>query len=107
MIREENNFEGISMAKTRTIVRIAGKEYPITGNDSEDYVRRVARYVDRKISELGMATRLPAQDAAVLAAVTIADELAKTREELNRVRAQMDSERDELARLRAENEARA
>ncbi len=95
------------MARTRTIVRIAGKDYPISGSDSEAYVRRVARYVDRKIGEVAMAARLPAQDAAVLAAVTIADELAKTHEELNRLRAQMESERAELAQLRAEKEARA
>ncbi|MBO4299097.1 MAG: cell division protein ZapA [Clostridia bacterium] len=95
------------MAKTRIIVRIAGREYPITSSDSEEYVRRVARYVDRKISDLSLATRLPAPECATLAAVTIADELAKMQEELNRVRAQMESERDELQKLRAEKEEKA
>ncbi|MBR4443888.1 MAG: cell division protein ZapA [Clostridia bacterium] len=95
------------MAKTRIIVRIAGREYPITSSDSEEYVRRVARYVDRKISDLSLATRLPAPECATLAAVTIADELAKMQEELNRVRAQMESERDELQKLRAEKEGKA
>ncbi|MBO4883758.1 MAG: cell division protein ZapA [Clostridia bacterium] len=94
------------MAKTRIIVRIAGREYPITSSDSEEYVRRVARYVDRKISDLSLATRLPAPECATLAAVTIADELAKMQEELNRVRAQMESERDELQKLRAEKEGK-
>ena len=95
------------MAKTRIIVRIAGREYPITSSDSEEYVRRVARYVDRKISDLSLATRLPAPECATLAAVTIADELAKMQEELNRVRAQMESERAELQKLRAEKEGKA
>ena len=90
------------MAKMRTIVRIAGREYPIASSDSEEYVRRVAGYVDRKIAELSQATRLPALESATLAAVTIADELAKSREEIARLRAQMEAERDELARLRAE-----
>ena len=95
------------MTRTRITVRIAGRDYPITSNDSEEYVRRVARYVDRKISELSLATRLPALESATLAAVTIADELAKAQEELNRVRAQMESERSELQALRADKEAKA
>ncbi len=92
------------MAKTRITVRIAGRDYPITSSDSEEYVRRVARYVDRKIAELSLATRLPALETATLAAVTIADELAKSREEINRLREQMERERAELQRLRAEKE---
>lgn len=95
------------MAKTRITVRIAGRDYPISSNDTEEYVRRVARYVDRKITELSKATRLPVPDCATLAAVTIADELAKAQEELNRVRAQMESERSELQALRANKEAKA
>ncbi|MBQ8952975.1 MAG: cell division protein ZapA [Clostridia bacterium] len=95
------------MAKTRIAVRIAGREYPITSSDSEEYVRRVAGYVDRKISELSIATRLPALENATLAAMTIADELAKSREEINRLRAQLESERAELAELRREREAKA
>ena len=59
------------MAKTRITVRIAGRDYPISSNDTEEYVRRVARYVDRKITELSKATRLPVPDCATLAAVTI------------------------------------
>ena len=93
------------MAKTRITVRIAGREYPITSSDSEEYVRRVAGYVDRKISDLSLATRLPALESATLAAVTIADELAKSHEEINRLRAQLESERAELAALRQAREA--
>lgn len=77
------------MEKIRTIVRIAGKDYPITGYDTEDYVRRVALYVDRKIQELSMATRLPVQDSAILTAVTIADELLKSQDDNNRLRKEL------------------
>ena len=90
------------MAKTRTTVRIAGRDYPIGSSDSEAYVQRVARYVDRKITELSLATRLNALDSAALAAMTIADELAKSQEELGRVRAQLERERAALEALRAE-----
>ena len=56
------------MEKKRVTIRVAGKDYNMTSSDSEAYVRRVAAYVDRKIGELTLATRLPAADAAVLAA---------------------------------------
>ena len=95
------------MSKTRTTVRIAGREYPISSSDGEAYVQRVARYVDRKITELSLATRLSALDSATLAAMTIADELAKSQEEIARLRRQLESERDELQALRAEKEGRS
>ena len=78
------------MSRIRTVVRIAGKEYPIASQDSEMYVQRVARYVDRKITELNLTTRQPISDCAVLAAVTIADDLSKSRDEINRLRAQLE-----------------
>ena len=81
------------MEKIRTTVRIAGKDYTMSGYDSEEYVRRVALYVDRKIQELSMATRLPAQDAAVLTAVTVADELLKTQDENRRIRQELETMR--------------
>ena len=95
------------MSQTRTTVRIAGREYPISSSDGEAYVQRVARYVDRKITELSLATRLSALDSATLAAMTIADELAKSQEEIARLRRQLESERDELQALRAEKEGRS
>ena len=47
------------MEKIRTTVRIAGREYTIASTDSEEYVARVAAWVDRRMNELSAATRLP------------------------------------------------
>lgn len=88
--------------KTRTVVRIAGREYPITSYDGKDYVRRVGAYVDRKIGELALATRLSPLEVATLAAVSIADDLAKTQEEVTRLKCQIEEQRDEITRLAAE-----
>ena len=85
------------MEKIRTTVRIAGKDYTMSGYDSEDYVRRVALYVDRKIQELSMTTRMSAQDVAVLTAVLMADEMLKAQDENNRLRRELDA-------LHAEND---
>ena len=93
------------MQKTRTTVRIAGREYTLTGYDGEEYVRRVAQYVDRKITELELATRLPSQQLAVLTSVSIADELHKAQDDNARLRKELMQAREELETLRgARNE---
>ena len=93
------------MAKTRTTVRIDGRDYPISSSDSEAYVQRVARFVNRKITELSLATRLNPLDSATLAAMTIADELAKSQEELTRLRVQLECERAKFQAKRGEEQA--
>ena len=94
------------MEKIRTTVRIAGKEYTIASYDSEEYVNRVAEWVDRKMSELAEATKLPATQLAVLTAVNATDDMMKSRDELTRLRREMDALKDENERLRFELEAK-
>lgn len=88
------------MEKIRTTVRIAGKDYTMSGYDSEDYVRRVALLVDRKIRELSMSTRMSAQDVSVLTAVLVADEMLKAQDENTRLRNEMEALRMENERLK-------
>lgn len=85
------------MEKIRTTVKIAGKEYTISGYDSREHVRRVAALVDRKMNELAIQTRLPAAQLAVLAAMNMADEMIKAQNEIHDLRKQLD-----LARLALE-----
>ena len=73
-------------------------------SDSEAYVRRVAAYVDRKIGELTLATRLPAADAAVLTAITLADDAFKAQDENTRLRRELDQARLEIDRLSGESD---
>ena len=86
------------MEKIRTTVHIAGKDYTIASYDSEEYVARVAAHVDRQMSELYAATRLPAAQLAVLAAVNATDDMMKSRDENTRLRRQ-------IAQLQAELDA--
>ena len=76
----------------------------MTSSDSEAYVRRVAAYVDRKIGELTLATRLPAADAAVLTAITLADDAFKAQDENTRLRRELDQARLEIDRLSEESD---
>ena len=70
------------MQKTKTTVKIAGRDYNISGTDSPEYVRRVAAYVDRKMGEISLAARLQPIDLAVLTAVNCADDMMKSRDEI-------------------------
>ena len=88
--------------KTRTTVRIAGKDYTIASYDSPEYVARVAASVDRTMTELGMATQLPTAQLAVLAAVNATDDMLKTRDALERLRRELDALRDECEALNAQ-----
>lgn len=66
--------------KIKTVVRIAGQEYRLTGYESEEYMHRVAIYVDRKMTEIGKSyPDLNTTMVAVLAALNIADELIRER----------------------------
>lgn len=84
------------MQKIRTTVRIAGKEYTIASTDTEEYVNRVASWVDRRMNELATATRLPATQLAVLTAVNAADDMMKSRDEIRRLEAELDELRARL-----------
>jgi len=78
------------MEKIRTTVRIAGKDYTIASYDSEEYVNRVAAWVNRRMDELNAATHLPAAQLAVLTAVNAADDMMKSRDEIRRLQAELD-----------------
>ncbi len=92
------------MEKIKTTVRIAGKDYTMSGYDSEIYVRRVASFVDRKINELSRVTRMSLQDVTVLTAVTTADELLKSQDENNRMRREVMETRRQMEELQQELE---
>ena len=77
------------MEKQKVTVRVAGKEYTLVSADKPEYMARVAAYVDRKISEVIVASRLPSATASVLVALTIADELMKAHDENTRLRREL------------------
>ena len=57
-------------------VEIFGQSYAIRGELDENYVHKLARYVDEKMHAIAAATgTVDTQKVAVLAALAIADEL--------------------------------
>jgi len=63
-------------------VNIFGTEYPVRGTTDPEYILRVAQYVDRKMREVDQAAAgRPVLKVAILAALNIADELFREREQ--------------------------
>ncbi len=68
--------------KNRLIVDIYGQQYRLSGRASVNHMRMVAGYVDDKMNEISQGnTRLDTAKIAVLAAVNIADEYFRLRQE--------------------------
>lgn len=62
--------------KKKIDVIIDGRNFTVVGSDNEDYIRELARYVDRNIKDLATKNhRLSPVMTATLAAFNIADEL--------------------------------
>ena len=75
------------MEKQSVTVRIAGEEQVIRASAPPDYTRACAKLVDDRIMEIrGKAGLLEAHKSAILAALSISDELFQAREELARLK---------------------
>ena len=87
------------MEKTRTMVKICGKEYVMAGYESEEYIHRVAIYVDRKMTELkGQYVNLNPNTLSVLTAINIADDVLKLQEQFDELSKEYQDLSEELRR---------
>jgi cell division protein ZapA (FtsZ GTPase activity inhibitor) len=79
--------------KTVVTVLIAGDEYNIRAEATPEYTRECARYVDATITEITRSSRsvMEPHKAAILAAMSLADQLFQTRRELDELRGISDS----------------
>jgi len=65
-----------------TEISIMGQKFMIKSESNDDYVQRIAGYVDQKIDEVMQSTKSVASlNVAILAAMNIADEFFKFRME--------------------------
>lgn len=73
--------------KQSVTVRIAGEEHTIRANAEPEYTRRCARLVDERIQQIrSTAGLIEGYKAAVLAALSITDELFQAKDALERSR---------------------
>lgn len=80
-------------------VEIAGERHVLRSDAPPEYTQSVASHVDATIRTLGLGTNLDGHRAAILAALTITDELFQARRELAALREEVAQRSSRLADL--------
>lgn len=89
--------------KHKVEVRIAGKDYTLVGFESDEYIHKVAIYIDKKMNEIMRTNnRLSTAMAAVLTAINVADDYFKAYESENQLDDELKTVTDEVERQKAE-----
>ena len=67
---------------SKTIIRLLGIDYPVIYNDSEERMQQIGFYVDKQFNEVKLRnSKLSTTMIATLAAINIADEFFKQKED--------------------------
>lgn len=92
-----------SRSAPMTSVEIFGRRYNIRGDHDPDTIRALARYVDRRMRQIGeQVAPGDVVGVAVLAALNIADDVYKTRTALERRETEITEQTRDLARTLTE-----
>ena len=92
-------------SKTDTEVIIGGKVYTLSGNESEEYLQKVASYINNKINEYNKldAFRRQSLDVQnVLLQLNIADDYFKAKKENSELEDELQAKDKELYELKHE-----
>ena len=87
----------------RVTMTICGTEYTLVAEEDAAYMEKVGAMVDGEMRQLMDGAHMSRDNAAVLAAVNLADELCKAQENADNLRRQLKTYLDEASR--AKNEA--
>jgi cell division protein ZapA len=89
----------VNQPRNAVTVRIAGEEHVIRANAEPEYTRRCARVVDERITEIrSRSGPLEGYRAAILAALSLSDELFQAQEELGRLQQEVSGRGEALIR---------
>lgn len=88
--------------KNKITVQIAHREYKLVATEDETYIESIATMVDAEMKKMLSGTGLSAVDAAVMAAVNIADQLLKEKATSENLRHQIKDRYEEAAALQLE-----
>lgn len=101
-------------AKKNTEVLIGGKKYTISGYEEEEYLQRVASYINSKLkefNEIDSFRRLSADMKSILTEVNIADDYFKAKEQIEKLESDCETKnqdifkfKHDLINLQVENE---
>ena len=88
--------------KNKITVTIAGQEYTLVATEDAAYMEKVARHVDEKVTQVLEGTHVSSTEAAMLAALNMADEYFKEAEAAENLRGQLKAYLEESAGLKLE-----
>ena len=92
-------------SKTDTEVIIGGKVYTLSGYESEEYLQRVASYINNKMNEYNKIEglrRLPLDTKSVLLHLNIADDFFKAKKQIAILEEELQTKEKELYDLKHE-----
>ena len=88
--------------QNRVTVTVGGLKYTLLATEGEDYVHRVADYVNDKLKETTGRGGISQMDGAILTAINIADDRFKEQEASENLRRQLKELLEENSRLKLE-----
>ncbi len=88
--------------KNRVTVTIGGQQYTLLAAEGDDYIQKVAGYVDEKLTETMQGSKMATVDGAILTAMNIADEKCKEQDASENLRRQIKELLEESAKLKLE-----
>ena len=98
-------MRGSMAVKTDTEVLIGGKVYTLSGYESEDYLQRVANYINNKVTEYSRMDSFRRQTPDlqnVLLQLNIADDYFKARNQISLLEEELQAKEKELYDLKHE-----
>ena len=87
--------------KNKVVVTIADRDYTMVAVEDENYVRKCAAHVDQQLREIANS-RISQADAAVLAAMNIADQYFREQDAAENLRRQIKDNLEEVNQLKLE-----
>lgn len=100
-------YRGVSLmsVKTDTEVIIGGKVFTLSGYESEEYLQKVASYINNKMAEYGKVDsfrRQPLDTQSVLLQLNIADDYFKAKKQIDLLEEDIAGKEKELYNLKHE-----
>ena len=92
-------------AKTDTEVIIGGKVFTLSGYESEEYLQKVASYINNKMSEYNKVDsfrRQPLDTQNVLLQLNVADDYFKAKKQIDLLEEEIEGKEKELYNLKHE-----
>ena len=86
----------------RVTMNICGEDYTLVAEETAEYMEKIGSLVDQRMREVIDKTHVGRNDAAVLAAVNLADELTKSQEGTENLRHQIKVYLDEASAAKSE-----